>query len=233
MTSTWEKLSKIDVNEHIKKKGNLTYLSWAWAWGELKDVCPTASFEKHFFDGLPYARDSQGFCYVQVSVTVENQTLKEVYPITDHKNTSIKNPNSFDVNTALQRCLTKAIAYHGLGHYIYAGEDLPEDAEPAEPQPAVTEKPEPPNVTFKQPPSPDAVQAEEGKPPCLLNKNGTLNWAGDQIEGFEKHPHLGHHQAWKELSTDDLKALATQNPEAYQLVVKAYQKRKSVLTNGG
>ena len=134
ITSTWEKLTKIDVNEHIKKKGTLTYLRWAWAWGKLKDACPTASFEKHFFDGLPYAIDPQGFAYVQVSVTVENQTVTEVYAIPDHKNSSIKNPNSFEVNTALQRCLTKAIAYHGLGHYIYAGEDLPEDAEPTKPQ---------------------------------------------------------------------------------------------------
>ena len=219
MTSTWEKLSKIDVNEHIEKKGNLTYLSWAWAWGKLKDACPTASFEKHFFDGLPYALDSQGFAYVQVSVTVEDRTVTEVYPITDHKNTSIKNPNSFDVNTALQRCLTKAIAYHGLGHYIYAGEDLPEGDEP-------------PNVTFKQPPSPDAVQAQEGKPPCLLNANGTLNWAGEQIEGMKKHQHTVMHQAWLKLNRDALDTLEKIEPEAFALIDQAYMARKTELLNG-
>jgi len=129
--TVWETLSAIDVNEHVKKKGKFSYLSWAWAWGTLKACYPSSTFEKHTFTSdsavdVPYMRDSEGQTYVQVSVTVEGITLSEVYPVLNHQNKSITNPNSFDVNTALQRCLAKVIAMHGLGFYIFAGEDLPE-----------------------------------------------------------------------------------------------------------
>jgi hypothetical protein len=129
--TVWETLSAIDVNEHVKKKGKFNYLSWAWAWGTLKACYPSSTFEKHTFTSdsavdVPYMRDSEGQTYVQVSVTVEGITLSEVYPVLNHQNKSITNPNSFDVNTALQRCLAKVIAMHGLGFYIFAGEDLPE-----------------------------------------------------------------------------------------------------------
>jgi hypothetical protein len=137
--SVWETLSAINVNEHTEKKNGLTYLSWAWAWGVLKNHYPEARFEKHVGpDGLPYRMDSDGYAYVTVSVMVENITHTEVFPVLDHRNKAIKNPDSFAVNASLQRALTKAISYHGLGHYIYAGEDLPmDDAAPqAEPQAA-------------------------------------------------------------------------------------------------
>ena len=129
--TVWETLSAIDVNEHVKKKGKFSYLSWAWAWGTLKACYPSSTFEKHTFTSdsavdVPYMRDSEGQTYVQVSVTVEGVVLSEVYPVLNHVNKSIANPHSFDVNTALQRCLAKVIAMHGLGFYIFAGEDLPE-----------------------------------------------------------------------------------------------------------
>ena len=136
--SVWETLSKIDVNEHTEKKGNLTYLSWAWAWGQLKSAYPSATFEKHWFGGdgykLPVAKDEEGHAFVKVSVTVESETITETMPILNHSNKAVKNPDSFQVNTSLQRCLAKAIAYHGLGHYIYAGEDLPNGEEKPEPK---------------------------------------------------------------------------------------------------
>ena len=129
----WEVLSKINVSDHIEKKNGLTYLSWAWAWGELKNHYPLSFFLKHTDEkGMPFFRDDQGFSYVAVSVHIpydkeaDNLVVTEVFPVLDHRNKSIKNPDSFDVNKAIQRCLAKAIAYHGLGHYIYAGEDLPE-----------------------------------------------------------------------------------------------------------
>ena len=129
--SVWGTLSKIDVSEHTEKKGNLTYLSWAWAWGTLKEHYPDATFEKHWFNvgnpayKIPYATDEQGYAYVLVSVTVDENLITETFPVLDHRNNSVKAPNSFQINSSLQRCLAKAIAYHGLGHYIYAGEDLP------------------------------------------------------------------------------------------------------------
>jgi hypothetical protein len=138
MTDTknvFETLSQINVNEHTEKKGKFTYLSWAWAWATLKKHYPASTFEKHQFQrshqqgmGIsPYMLDESGYAYVQASVTVEGMTLSETFPVLNNKNKPIQNPSSFDVNTALQRCLVKAIAYHGLGLYIYAGEDIPTD----------------------------------------------------------------------------------------------------------
>ena len=134
--TTWEMLSEAvtnaDCEKHTEKKGNLRYLSWAWAWGILKKHFPDASFEKHWFtygDGysIPYAMDKQGYAFVKVTVTVADVAITEVMPVLNHSNRAVQKPNSFQVNTALQRCLTKAIGYHGLGHYIYAGEDLSDD----------------------------------------------------------------------------------------------------------
>ena len=131
--SMWARLSKIDCSEHVEKKGNFNYLSWAWAWATLKEHCPGATFEKHWFVmgdppySLPYAMDKQGNAYVKVTVTVGEQSITETYPVTNHQNRSIQQPDSMEVNTALQRCLVKAIAFHGLASYLYAGEDLPAD----------------------------------------------------------------------------------------------------------
>ena len=129
--SVWETLSAINVNDHTEKKQGLTYLSWAWAWGVLKKHYPSASFTKHIQpDGTPVIKDENGSAYVQVTVTVEGESVTELFPVLDYKNKSISHPDSFAVNTAMQRALAKAISYHGLGHYIYAGEDLPQDDAP-------------------------------------------------------------------------------------------------------
>ena len=128
--SAWATLSKVDVSEHCETKGGFTDLSWSWAWSPLQTDYPDATCEKHLFDGLPYMLDAQGFAFVQVTVTIVGQSATEILPVLNHSNKPIKNPDSFAVNTALQRCLVKAIAFHGLGHYVYAGEDLPPGAEP-------------------------------------------------------------------------------------------------------
>ena len=127
--TVWKTLSAINANEFSRNKGEFSYLSWAHAWGELKKNFPGATYEKHLFvvDGfqVPYTRDSEGNAFVQVSVTVEEQVMTEILPVLNFSNKAVKNPDAFEVNKALQRCLAKAIAMHGLGHYIYAGEDLP------------------------------------------------------------------------------------------------------------
>tara|TARA_R100000700_G_C3174521_1_gene149188 strand:+ start:1406 stop:2164 length:759 start_codon:yes stop_codon:yes gene_type:complete len=130
--SPWQTLRSIEIaDEHIETKGKFRYVSWAWAWHYIKNLYPDATYEKHLFGTdqhmLPYMRDDAGHTYVMVTVTIAGLNKTEVYPVTNHNNKSIQNPDSYDVNTALQRCLTKAIAMHGLGHYIYAGEDLPPD----------------------------------------------------------------------------------------------------------
>tara|TARA_R110001592_G_scaffold19550_1_gene80037 strand:- start:1378 stop:2118 length:741 start_codon:yes stop_codon:yes gene_type:complete len=125
--SVWKTLSAINVNDHTEKKNGLTYLSWAWAWGVLKSHYPEATFTKHIQpDGSPCIKDETGYAFVQVTVDVDGISATELFPVLDYRNKAIQNPDAFSVNTAFQRGLAKAISYHGLGHYIYAGEDLPQ-----------------------------------------------------------------------------------------------------------
>ena len=139
MSNVWNTLSAIDCSKHVEKKNGFTYLSWAWAWSILKQHYPTAHYTKHLFqvngNQLPYMLDAEGNAYVTVTVKImpENgsesitalESATEIMPVLNHANRPIKNPNSFEVNASLQRCMVKAIAALGLGCYIYAGEDMP------------------------------------------------------------------------------------------------------------
>lgn len=125
MSNYFEELNKIDVNKHVEKKGGFSYLSWPYAVAELRKRHPTATWRVVRFDGKPFLQTENG-CMVEVSVTVEGVELSQIHPVLDHRNKPIPIPNAFDINTSLQRALVKAIALHGLGLYIYAGEDLPE-----------------------------------------------------------------------------------------------------------
>lgn len=172
--TTWDVLAAINCNEHTEKKksGNgveLTYLSWAWAWGILKEKFPDATYTVREWDGKPYLHDDVLGYMVETSLTVAGETLTMRLPVMDGSNKSqksvdyeyqVKNPNfryakldpssgvhvdkygnvqteyitkrvcaatMFDINTAIMRCLVKNIALFGLGHYIYAGEDIPSE----------------------------------------------------------------------------------------------------------
>jgi len=120
----WDTLSKIDCSKHIEKKGNLTYLSWAWAYGIMMDNYPEMQF---------YIADDEvqqdGTILVNVIVTIGDMTRKMWLPVMDHRNKPVANPNAFQINSTRMRCLTKCFALFGLGHYIYAGEDLPQSDE--------------------------------------------------------------------------------------------------------
>jgi hypothetical protein len=128
-------LLKLNVNDHVEKKQNLSYLSWAWAWAEALKADPAASFEvktfKHDeYTEVPYM-GVNGTAMVWVTVTLFGKPMTCFLPVMDHRNKPITNPDAFQVNTAIMRCMTKGLALHGLGLYIYAGEDLPEgEAEP-------------------------------------------------------------------------------------------------------
>jgi len=127
--SVYEVLSKLNVNDKVEKKSNLTYLSWAWAWGVLKENFPTATYTIYENkDGWNYFTDGRT-AWVKTGVNVDGLEHIEYLPVMDFRNQSIPADKltSFDVNKAIQRSLTKAISRHGLGLYIYAGEDLPED----------------------------------------------------------------------------------------------------------
>ena len=137
MDNYFNDLYAVNVNGHTEKKNNLTYLSWAWAWGEIKKRHPDATYTVYEnADGWNYHTDGRT-CWVKTGVTVNGIEHIEYLPVMDYKNKSISTENvtSFDVNKAIQRSLTKACARHGLGLYIYAGEDLPEE-EAAEKQDA-------------------------------------------------------------------------------------------------
>ena len=133
MDSIFSKLNSINVNDKTEKKNGLTYLSWAWAWGEVKKLYPDATYTI-YENTLPsgyivnYFTDGRT-SYVKTGVTIDNLEHIEELPVMDYRNKSIllENMTSFDVNKTIQRSLTKALARHGLGLYIYAGEDLPED----------------------------------------------------------------------------------------------------------
>ena len=135
--TVFERLSRINVNEHVEKKDNLTYLSWAWAWSVTKKECPDASYTI-----LPTDYDDDLGFMCHTSVTIEGQTLEMWLPVMDGKNKSMKKKpysyatkygdkqvdaaTTFDINKTLMRCLVKNLAMFGLGIYIYAGEDLPD-----------------------------------------------------------------------------------------------------------
>ena len=132
MDNYFNDLYAVNVNGHTEKKNNLTYLSWAWAWGEIKKRHPDATYTVYEnADGWNYHTDGRT-CWVKTGVTVNGIEHIEYLPVMDYKNKSIsiENVTSFDVNKAIQRSLTKACARHGLGLYIYAGEDLPEEEAP-------------------------------------------------------------------------------------------------------
>jgi hypothetical protein len=114
-----------NVNEHTEKKGNLTYLSWAWAWAEAIKADPDATYKIEMF-GDKCFMDINGTAMVFVTVTMFGKAMTCQLPVMDFRNKAIPNPDAFAVNTAIMRCMTKALSLHGLGLYIYAGEDLPE-----------------------------------------------------------------------------------------------------------
>ena len=117
---TFNELKKINVNEHTEKKGNLTYLSWAWAVDQLLTNDPTATWD--YREPVRFGDTLMVFCTVHAF----GKSMTAQLPVLDYKNKAIPNPDAMATNTAMQRCLAKAIALHGIGLYIYAGEDLPQ-----------------------------------------------------------------------------------------------------------
>ena len=142
--SKFEELFAIDVNKNVKKKKNLSYLSWSWAWAEFKKANPAATYTIHKSeDGLPYVISHLGIM-VYTSVTVDGLTHEMWLPVMDGANNAMKDieyevltskgkkqvkaATMFDVNKTVMRCLVKNLAMFGLGLYLYAGEDLPEES---------------------------------------------------------------------------------------------------------
>lgn len=174
---TFQALNSVNVNEHTERKKTdgteLTYLSWAWAWAEVKKRYENISYEVKKFDGLPYVYDDKTGYMVYTSVTINGVTHEMWLPVMDGANRAmkaepyeiqfsngrkvkVKAATMTDINKTIMRCLTKNLAMFGLGLYIYAGEDIPEAEEPAE---AVRSKPKP-----KAEPEPAYITAVVPKP---------------------------------------------------------------------
>ena len=148
-------LYNINVNDKVEEKNGLSYLSWAWAWAEFKKVYPNATYEIKMYDNKPYIYDPILGYMVFTSVTVWDLTHDMWLPVMDSANKSMldhqykyktkfgektcEQASMFDVNKAIMRCLVKNLAMFGLGLYIYAGEDLPENLTEKE-KPAFTDE---------------------------------------------------------------------------------------------
>lgn len=178
MSEVFETLNALNVNEHTEKKktgkAELTYLSWPWAWAEVKKRYPKAHYEvKRFENGLPYTYDPLTGYMVYTSVTIESVTHEMWLPVMDGTNRAMKSePYEYvtkyssgtvaaatmtDINKTIMRCLVKNLAMFGLGLYIYAGEDLPETEE----QKPEAKKAEPPKRKFEKAPVNDGTPIEQ------------------------------------------------------------------------
>jgi len=184
-------LLKVNVNEKTEKKNGLTYLSWAWAWAEVLKIDPHATWEASEFNGLPCAFLPDSSAMVKTFVTIKGHTKSCWLPVMDHRNKAIKNPDAFAINTAIVRCLTKTISMHGLGLYIYAGEDLPEDAEGA------TEAPKKTKST--------AQEAADITPLSSEQSRIAAEAGGDIVAAFDDGRQTEALKIWRSIDDNDIK----------------------------
>lgn len=172
MENYFKILNDINVNDKTEKKKDLTYLSWAWAWAELKKLFPDSTYTVYEnSEGWCYFTDGRT-CWVKTGVTVKGIEHIEYLPVMDFRNASIPadKVTSFDVNKAIQRSLTKAVARHGLGLYIYAGEDLPEeDAKVAEEKKKAEPKKESPKMITDEQKKEISELFDDNLMPVMLN----------------------------------------------------------------
>lgn len=157
--SVFDTLFRINVNDKVEKKGNLSYVSWPMAWAEVKKNFPGAEYTIYERDTqygpVNYFTDGRT-CWVKTGLTINGLEHIECLPVMDFSNKSIplERVTSTDVNKAIQRSLTKAAARHGLGLYIYAGEDLPEEEAEAKKKEKIEIPEQPPVKEFKRPGKP-------------------------------------------------------------------------------
>jgi hypothetical protein len=231
MTDIWKKLSAIDVNEHTEQKNGMTYLSWAWAWGIVKATYPNARFTKHQFEGpngkRPYMIDEHGYAFVMVTVNIEGEEQTEVLPVLKG-NKPIQGPNSFEVNTALQRCLVKALAYFGLGHYIYAGEDLPPESndDTTQNQAAAVEQDPPSQVS---PATPEPITDDETE---AQNERYDKAFYMDMSSRLTQARHISKVHGLFEEMKPKIQEIKKRNPERAKHILELFMKHEDRLSKG-
>tara|TARA_R100001510_G_C7656678_1_gene216978 strand:- start:2021 stop:2737 length:717 start_codon:yes stop_codon:yes gene_type:complete len=186
--SVWDNLSKIDCSDKIEKKMNLSYLSWAWAWGILMENYPEAQYR--FYEdkesGIPYIQFPDGTAEVRCRVSITDNIWREMWlPVMNHKNQAITNPNARDVSDTKMRCLVKCLAKFGLGHYIYAGEDIPNETNIQ--QENISEKPKPKAKKHWVKPEERTMTLDEvaEKAPQLMELQEKLKKFQEGLDDFE------------------------------------------------
>ena len=213
--SVWENLSKIDVSEHTEEKGGLTYLSWAWAWGVLKENYPEATFDFREFEAdgkvIDYMSYPDGTGSVHCTVHIGDDIESSMWlPVMDYRNKAISNPDARAVSDAKMRCLVKNLAMLGLGHYIYAGEDIPQQSNDSSGGSGESEKKP---VAKKKKPEAEESGAEIGYE-GFVETISTI----EELEGF-----------WRS-NMQELKKLKHSNPEKYDKILEVFSKRKGELS---
>lgn len=232
----WEALSKINVNEHTESKMNLTYLSWAWAWKSLKDNYPQAAYSFTQFvtqsgeNSLDYRKYGDGTGSVECTITIGDQRESMWLPIMDNRNNAIENPNARQVSDAKMRCLVKCISMLGLGLYIYAGEDVPQEATASEPDPkpkakakakakAKPKAKEIPGLIMPFQPDPDPATDDNPNKVALT----LITFAGeaesiDELMNFYKS------------NKEAIDRLSVSHPNSHKEVMASFTKRKKALS---
>ena len=225
--SSWDQLKAVNVEEKnmVEKKNDLAYISWAMAWSALCDIYPDATFEKHCNEqGLPYFKDEQGYCFTKVTVTVNGKSITEILPVLNYANKAVKNPDSFQVNTSLQRCLAKAISLHGLGVHIYSGEDIKDipngDEDKGDGKEKGTEAKtiKPIEIKEKEPKKDEQVEKEEKK------GNATLDLFLKIIDDAKKFKHI---DASFQTNKATLENLKINDNETWKKIMQATLEKKS------
>ena len=226
----YKELRQIDVSKYTEKKNGLTYLSWAWAVDQLL----LADSKAHWF--YPeFQRWGNGSVMVFCTVVANDIAKTAQLPVMDYRNKPIEEPDSFAVNTAMQRCLAKAIALHGIGLYIYNGEDLPPDVEPEQP-PKVNNIPAPDKAVEKA----KTIPKTAGKPGdwqlTVMDTDNEKSWlealkAGvDTLLTVASHPDdVANIFKNKRVVFDKAKAM---DEKFYSEMMVSFSKTKESLTKG-
>lgn len=201
-------LLKMDVSSYTEKKQGLTYLSWAHAWAQALQVDADANFRVHTFDGKAYM-DVNGTGMVWVDVTLGGKTRTCWLPVMDYKNKPITNPDSFAVNTAIMRCLTKCLAWFGLGLNVYAGEDLPLVSE----EPKEEKKEEPKKV--------------EKKPEFSKQDKENLTLFGDTLlQYIEIQRNEAELKSYWKSNQEQIDKVKVHMPDLYEMIVTKFKEAK-------
>lgn len=216
----WETLSKVDCSDHIEKKMNLSYLSWAWAWGVLMEHYPDAQFTfQAFTDSDGIMRDAMfypdGSASVHVTVSIGDLARSMWLPVMDNRNNAISNPTSRQISDAKMRCLVKCIAILGLGHYIFAGEDLPVIDKEKE-SGSADER----DDTSNQPPNGESAESEDVVDEKFIEIVETFIEDVETVESLNKF-YTDNEPQFKELKKT--------SEETYKSLIKSLSKTKADL----